>query len=85
MHPTARRCFQWAAACLVVGAVLLAYGANWFASVSTALGANAQVGVGLLNIALTLVSSLMFPLGAALISAGIVIRALLPAQNTPPR
>jgi hypothetical protein len=76
VHPTAKRCIAWAVGCLLGGAVLLAYGPNVYASVARVAGANAEAGLGLLNLALTLVDNLLFPLGAVLIGAAVVIQTL---------
>jgi hypothetical protein len=76
MHPTAKRCVQWAVAVTIAGAVLMTYGPTMFAAVARVAGANAEAGLGVLGIALTLVSSTAFPMGAALVGAAIVIQAL---------
>jgi hypothetical protein len=81
MHPTAKRCVQWAAAAVVAGAIVLAYGPNMYVALADGAGANADVGLGLVQIVLTLVRELMFPLGAALIGAAIVIQTLAPGGD----
>lgn len=81
MHPTARRCVQWAVGLLVVGAVLVAYGPDLYGAVVGVAGANAEVGLGVLHVVLTLVRSVAFPLGAALIGAAIVIQVLAPDRG----
>ena len=44
-------------------------------------GANAEAGLGLLTIVLTLAGSLLFPLGASPIAAAIVIQTLAGARD----
>ncbi|WNB87025.1 hypothetical protein REH70_07780 [Cellulomonas sp. ATA003] len=57
---------------------LLVYGPNLYAGVIGAAGANAEIGLHVLTVALTLVGSVAFPLGAALIGAAVVIETVAP-------
>ena len=76
MHPIAKRCVQWAIGLLVLGAVVLIYGAQAYSWLSDVAGANADTGLDAVNIILTIVRSTTFPLGAVLIGAAIVVHAL---------
>ena len=76
MHPTAKRCVQWAVVLLVLGAVVLIYGTQAYVGLADVAGANAQVGLDAINIILTMVRSAIFPMGAVLIGAAVVIQTL---------
>lgn len=75
MHHTAKRCVQWAVGLWLVGAVVLIYGAQAYVGIADAAGAGAEVGLDVLNIVLTIVRSAVFPMGAALVGAAVVIQA----------
>lgn len=76
MHPTVTRCVQWAAGLWVLGALVLIYGSPAYLWFTELMGANAEVGLGLVNIVLTVVRSAIFPMGAVLIGAAVVIQTL---------
>jgi hypothetical protein len=84
VHPSAKRCVQWAAAAAVGGAVLLVYGAQIFTALAERAGANAEVGLHLVNLVLTVVNALLFPLAAALVGAAVVIQVVAPRGDLPP-
>ena len=69
MHSTAKKCVQWAVALFVSGAILLVYGTDLYLGLAGVAGANAEAGLGVVNILLTLVRSTAFPIGAVLIGA----------------
>jgi hypothetical protein len=78
VHPTARKCVQWAVASAVGGAVLLVFGPQILVGLAELAGANAEIGLAVVDVVLTLVSALLFPLAAALVGAAVVIQALAP-------
>ncbi len=83
MHPTAATCLRWAVVSAVLGAVLLVYGAPLLVALAERAGASAEIGLGLVNVVLTLVTSLGFPLAAALVGAAVVIQVLAPRDGSP--
>lgn len=80
MHPTAKKCLQWAVVLFIVGVVVLVYGTDVYVRLAEVAGANADAGLHVVDILLTLVRSTAFPLGAALIGAAIVIQTLAPGE-----
>lgn len=77
MHPTAKRCIEWAVVLLILGAILLVYGTDAYVGLTKLAGANADVGLDAVNIILTLVRSALFPMGAVLIGVAIVIQTMI--------
>ena len=82
MHSTAKKCVQWAVALFISGAILLVYGTDLYVGLAHVAGANAEAGLGVVNILLTLIRSTAFPLGAVLIGAAIVIQTLAPRDKS---
>lgn len=78
MHPTAKKCVQWAVALLISGAIALVYGTDLYVGLADSAGTNAAAGLDVVNILLTIVRSTAFPMGAVLIGAAVVIQALAP-------
>ncbi len=78
MHPTARKCVQWAVVSAAVGGVLLVYGPQILVGLAELAGANAEIGLAVASVVLTIVSALLFPLAAALVGAAVVVQALAP-------
>lgn len=76
MERLARLCLYWAAGMFVVGAVLMVYVPDIYASLVAAAGPNAQVGTDLLDIILTLLRWAIMPTAAALVGAAVVVRAI---------
>lgn len=76
MHPTAKKCLQWAVAPLILGGLVTIYGTQAYVGLSDLAGANAQVGLDAINIVLTVVRSAVFSVGAALVGAAVVIQTL---------
>ncbi len=76
MHPTAKKCLQWAVGLLVLGALIVIYGAQTYAWLVELAGANADVGLDAVNIILTILRSALFPMGAVLIGVAILIQVL---------
>lgn len=81
MHPTSKSCLRWAVALVVVGVVLVVYGTDLYLGLAELAGANADVGLDAVNLLLTLLRSTVFPMGAVLVGAAIVIQALAPASE----
>ena len=80
MHATAKKCVQWSIALFLVGALLIVFGPQIFKQISDLAGANAAVGLDLVDVTLTLVRSTSMPVGAALIGAAVVIQVLAPSD-----
>ena len=79
MHPTARTCIGWAVALVVLGAVVVTIAPRLLVSASAA-GSPGAAGVAVLDVVLTLVRGAVFPLGAALVGAAVVIQTLTTEQ-----
>jgi hypothetical protein len=82
VHSTAKKCVQWAVALFVSGAILLVSGPDLYVGLARVAGANAEAGLGVVNILLALLRSTAFPLGAVLIGAAIVIQTLAPPDES---
>lgn len=76
MNHAAKRCVQWAIGLWVLGALVLIYGAQVFVGLTDLAGANAATGLDVVNIVLTILRSALFPTGAALVGAAVVVQAL---------
>lgn len=76
MNHTAKRCVQWAVGLWVLGALALVYGTQAYLGLADLAGANAEAGLDAVNIVLTILRSALFPTGAALIGAAVVVQAL---------
>lgn len=83
MHQTAKRCVQWAVGLWVLGAVVLIYGAQAYVWLADEVGSDAQAGLDAVDIVLTIARSALFPLGAVLIGAAVVIQTLAPGLRAP--
>lgn len=81
MNPAAKKCIQWSIGLFVVGTLLLVYLPDIYQAIAGRAGANAEVGLEGLTIALTLVNSTVMPVGAALVGAAVVIQALAGAAT----
>lgn len=81
MHPTARRCIGWAVALITAGAVLLVFVPQIYVAIANLAGANAEAGVALVDVVLTIVRWTMIPVGASLIGAAVVIQTLAPQED----
>lgn len=82
MHPTARRCVIWAVVLLVAGAVLHTTIPDLYAALVDAAGPNAEIGMRAVDVVLTLVRWALFPMGAALVGAAVVVQALAPPEES---
>jgi len=76
MHPTAKKCVIWAVCLIVVGALALAWTTDLYMLIADRMGPNAEVGLAVLTTVLQGVRWSLFPTGAALIGAAVVIQAL---------
>ena len=76
MHPVAKKCVTCGVLLLVAGAVLMIYVPDLYSAIVGVAGPNAQIGLDLINIVLTVIRSSFVSVGAALIGAGVVIQAL---------
>ncbi|HZL02833.1 MAG TPA: hypothetical protein VFC48_06880 [Cellulomonas sp.] len=81
MHPTAKKCVQWSVALLVLGAALVVFVPRIFVRIFDLAGANAALGVDIVDVTLTLVRWTTIPVGASLIGAAVVIQALAPRED----
>ncbi len=78
MHPVAVTCVKWAVGLFVVGALAMAFGTEVFFRIADYAGANAEAGVRLMDLLITLVRWTTMPLGASLVGAAVVIQTLAP-------
>jgi len=76
VHQTAKRCVQWAVGLWVLGAVVVIYGTQAYVALAEAVGSGAEAGLDALNVVLTIARSALFPTGAVLIGAAVVIQTL---------
>lgn len=81
MHSTAKKCVIWAVCLFVLGGLALAWTTDLYLLIANRMGANAQVGVAVLTTVLNGVRWALFPTGAALIGAAVVIQALSPDRT----
>ncbi len=78
MHPVAVKCIKWAVGLFLVGALTSTYGADAMVRLSDYAGANATVGLTILNVVLTIMIWAMMPLAGSLVGAAVVIQTLAP-------
>jgi len=78
MHPTAKKCVQWAVGLFVVGAAFIVWGPDLFSAIANAAGPNARPVTDLVDVLVTLVRWTLMPVGASLIGAAVVIQVLWP-------
>ncbi|MFJ6003739.1 hypothetical protein [Arthrobacter sp. NPDC092385] len=79
MQSTARKCIQWGVVLVLAGGFVLVLLPQLLGLLAETAGPTAAIGVGAVDIVLTLVRWAMIPMGTTLIGAGIVIRALAPS------
>lgn len=79
MEATAKKCVQWGIVLIVAGGIVLVLLPQLIGLLAESVGPTASIGVGLVDIVLTLVRWALIPMGTTLIGAAIVIRALTPA------
>lgn len=76
MDPTARRCVGWAVACLVIGSLVVAIFPPVLMWLATSAGQPGQVLLTVVEPVVAILRWSLFPLGAALIGAAVVIQWL---------
>lgn len=76
MHSASIRCIRWSVALFIVGALFMMYSGSVVFWVYEWLGVNGELGAHLLSFIVTVVNSTVFPLGAVLIGAVVVIETL---------
>src|SRR5690625_3587910 len=76
MHPPAKTRVIWAGFRIVGGALALAWTTDLYMLIADRIGPNAEVGLAVLTTVLQGVRWSLFPTGAALIGAAVVIQAL---------
>ena len=81
MLDVTKKCLGWGVGLILLGAVLLVWGTDLYTAVSDADNGTGAAGLAVFNLVLTAVRNVCFPLGAGLISAGVVIQALSPASK----
>ena len=81
MNPAAKKCIQWAIGLWVVGAVLVVYMPDIYMAIADRAGTNAEAGLEVVNVALTLAHATLMPLGAALVGAAVVIQVMVGGAN----
>lgn len=79
MESTAKKCTQWGVILIIVGGFVLLLLPMLIGLLAQTAGPTAAIGVGAIDIVLTLVRWAMIPMGTTLIGAAIVIRTLAPS------
>ncbi|NOJ60992.1 hypothetical protein [Arthrobacter sp. 260] len=79
MEAAAKKCVQWGIALIIAGGLVLVLLPFLVGLLAESAGATAAIGVGLLDVILTLVRWALIPMGTTLIGAAVVIRVLAPA------
>lgn len=83
VESTAKKCVQWGVILVVAGGFVLVLLPQLLGLLTEAVGPTAAIGVGAVDIVLTLVRWALIPMGTTLIGAAVVIRALAPALDRP--
>lgn len=81
MEATANKCVQWGIILIMAGGFVLILLPQLMGAFADSVGPTASIGVGLVDLVLTLVRWALIPMGTTLIGAAIVIRALAPALD----
>lgn len=76
MNKTVRKCVVWAGGLFLLGAIAIVWLPSLYAAIADHSGPTAQAGLNVLDVLLTLIRSSLFPIGAALVGAAVVIQAL---------
>lgn len=79
MESTAKKCIKWGVVLIVVGGFVLVLLPLLIGLLAETAGPTAAIGVGAVDIVLTLVRWALIPMGTTLIGAAVVIRALAPS------
>ena len=79
MESTAKKCIKWGVALILGGGVVLVLLPLLIGMLAETAGPTAAIGVGAVDIVLTLVRWALIPMGTTLIGAAVVIRALAPS------
>ncbi|WP_062467179.1 hypothetical protein [Demequina maris] len=82
MHPTAKRCAQWAAGLVLVGTAAIVFGTELLVRASEHLGQNGALAFWLLDYVIGGIRLFAVPIAAGLIAAAVVVQALAPARAT---
>lgn len=83
MESTAKKCIQWGVLLVIAGGFVLVLLPSLIGLLAQTAGQTAVIGVGAIDVVLTLVRWAMIPMGTTLIGAAIVIRALAPSLEHP--
>lgn len=76
MIPAARKSLIAGVTCLIVGTIIVAYGAELYISIENAAGATADSGLAVVSLIINITRSALPPLGGALVAAAVVIQAV---------
>ena len=79
MESTAKKCIQWGVVLIIGGGFVLLLLPLLIGLLAQTAGQTAAIGVGAVEIVLTLVRWAMIPMGTTLIGAAIVIRTFAPS------
>lgn len=83
MHSTAHKCLTWSIGLFVLGTLVMVWGSDAYIALANRAGANAQAGLVIMDHVFTFTRNAVFPLGAALLGAAVVIQTLS-AERTDP-
>lgn len=81
MHPTARRCVQWAIGLFLVGATTEVFAARLISAIGPALGSSLNEVATAVAFTITLARWTTMPVGASLVGAAVVINTLAPRNR----
>lgn len=73
LNPTAKKLLIYGVGGMLLGTLTTAYGVSFFSWLSSVAGYNAEPGLQLVSLIITLLRGLLIPIGAAFIGAAIVI------------
>ncbi|WP_062528816.1 hypothetical protein [Demequina rhizosphaerae] len=81
MHPTAKRCVQWAVGLVLVGTAAIVFGTELVIRASEHLGQNGALAFWLIDYVIGGIRLFAVPIAAALVAAAVVVQALAPARD----
>ncbi|SEJ24142.1 hypothetical protein [Demequina mangrovi] len=81
MHPTAKRCAQWATGLVLIGTFVVIAGPEIMSRASYATGAGDEVVFWFLNYVVGGLRLFAVPIAAALVCAAVVIQVLAPTRE----
>ncbi|MDN4474765.1 hypothetical protein QQX09_02725 [Demequina sp. SYSU T00192] len=81
MHPTAKRCVQWAVGLVFIGTAAMVFGTELLIRAEAYLGLNGAVALWLIDYVVGGIRVFAVPIAAALVAAAVVVQTLAPARG----